>query len=64
MSYIDGTEIKPDKSLYYNIITNKEGEWSYSDAKSLELVVRYADRSSEFNRNNKRALGALKSIIS
>jgi len=55
MPYIDGSETKPDKSLYYD-----------SDNKpySPELAVKYVDKESEFQRNNKKALGALKSIIS
>jgi hypothetical protein len=69
MSYIDGTELAPNKSLYYNIEVktdknNKEISRSYSDPLSPELGVRYSDRLSEFSRNNKKALGALKSIIS
>ena len=68
MSYIDGTEASPNKSLYYEIetSTNKEGKEtrSYGNALLSELGARYANRLSEFNRNNKRALGALKSIIS
>ena len=67
MSYINGTKESPSKSLYYKIetSTNKEGKEtrSYSDALSPELGARYSDRMSEYNRNNKRALGALKSII-
>ena len=31
---------------------------------SPELAIRYSDKVAEFHRNNKRALGALKSIIS
>lgn len=68
MSYIDGSESSPNKSLYYNIKTNtaKDGKEtrSYGEPLSPELGARYADRLSEFNRNNKKALGALKSIIS
>ena len=68
MSYIDGTKLSPNKSLYYIIetSTNKEGKETraYSDPISPKLGARYSDRLSEFNRNNKRALGALKSIIS
>ena len=66
--YIDGTKESPNKSLYYKIetSTNKEGKEtrSYGDALSPELGARYSNRMSEYNRNNKRALGALKSIIS
>ncbi len=68
MYYIDGSESSPNKSLYYNIKTNtaKDGKEtrSYGEPLSPELGARYADRLSEFNRNNKKALGALKSIIS
>jgi hypothetical protein len=62
MSYIDGTESSPSKSLYYKIETNinEEGKEtrSYSGVISLELRARYSDRLSEFNRNNKKALAA------
>jgi hypothetical protein len=66
MSYIDGSEESPDKSLYYYIKLDKDNNETneYGDYKSPELGARYADRLNEFNRNNKRALGALKSIIS
>ena len=55
MPYIDGSEVKPDKSLYY-----KEDNTPYSP----ELAVKYIDKLAEFSRNNTRALGAIKSIIS
>ena len=68
MSYINSTKESLSKSLYYKIetSTNKEGKEtrSYSDALSLKLSARYSNRILEYNRNNKRALGALKSIIS
>jgi hypothetical protein len=54
MPYIDNTETKPAKSLYYN------GE----TARSPELAVKYYERELEYTRNSKGALGALKSIIS
>jgi hypothetical protein len=54
MPYIDGSEEAPLKSLYY------QG----AAPKSAELGVKYAEREIEYNRNNKKALGALKSIIS
>ena len=52
--YIDESELRPNKSLYY----------SDSEPKSPELAVRFYERETDFNKNNKRALGALKSIIS
>ena len=68
MSYINGIEASPNKSLYYKIetSTNKKGKEtrSYSNALLSELGAKYTNQLSEFNCNNKRALGALKSIIS
>jgi gag-polypeptide of LTR copia-type len=55
MSYIDGSEASPIKSLYYN---NENKPYS------PELAVRYIEKESEFLRNSKKALGAIKSIIS
>ena len=55
MPYIDGSEKGPIKSLYYN---------SSNEPYSPELAIRYIDKESEFDRNSKRALGAIKSIIS
>lgn len=54
MPYIDGSEPMPQKELYY-----KDNE-----AYSPELAVKYHEKLSEFQRNSKKALGALKSIIS
>jgi hypothetical protein len=68
MSYIDRTEASPNKTLYYKIITKTDDGGkelrAYGEPILAELGARYADRLSEFSRNNKRALGALKSIIS
>ena len=65
--YINSTKESPSKSLYYKIetSTNKEDKEtrSYSNALSLKLGARYSNRMLEYNCNNKRALGALKSII-
>ena len=65
--YINSTKESPSKSLYYKIetSTNKEDKEtrSYSDALLPKLGARYSNKMSEYNRNNKRALGALKSII-
>ena len=63
----NGTEITPSKWLYYNVeITVKEGKETstYStEPFTRELSARYTDQISEFNRNNKRALSALKFVI-
>jgi hypothetical protein len=67
MSYIDGTKESLSKSLYYKIetSTNKEGKEtrSYNNALLLKLSTRYFNRLLKYNRNNKRALNVLKSII-
>jgi len=60
MSYIDETETEPDKELYYNISNDNKAD----KPKSNELAVRYYERLSDFNRNDAKALGVLKSIIS
>jgi hypothetical protein len=54
MSYINGSESEPDKSLYYK--DNKE-------AYNPKLAVKYIKKLSEYQRNNIKALGAIKSVI-
>jgi len=54
MPYINKSKARPDKDLYYNGLT----------ARTAELAVKYYEKSSKYKRNNKRALGAIKSIIS
>jgi hypothetical protein len=54
MPYIDGSELEPDKTLYY------VGDKPYSQ----ELAVKYIEKLTDFQRNNIKALGAIKSIIS
>jgi hypothetical protein len=61
MPYINNTEQAPDKSLYYESdsdshMTNKP----YSP----ELAIRYINKKAKFERNQIKALGAIKSIIS
>jgi len=55
MPFIDGSEPKPDKSLYYE---------DNGTPRSPELAVKYFERSTDYDRNQKKAIGALKSIIS
>ena len=55
MPYIDGSEAIPNKDLYYD---DKNKPYS------PELAVRYIDKEAEYYRNSKKALGAIKSIIS
>jgi hypothetical protein len=54
MPYLDGTKLTPDKSLYF------DGD----KPRSIELNIKYIDKLSEFEADEKKALGALKLIIS
>ena len=54
MPYIDGSDLEPNKDLYYKDTI----------AYSPELAVKYIEKLSEYQRNNTRALEAIKSIIS
>ncbi|TVY34293.1 hypothetical protein LCER1_G008843 [Lachnellula cervina] len=56
MPYIDGTERNPlsIKSLYY----------TDSRPRSPELAIKYLEKETEYSRNTKRALGAIKSTLS
>jgi hypothetical protein len=69
MLYIDGSESKPNKALYYNIKTNKNKESNkeisaYNINLFLrELDIKYIDRLFKYNRNNKRTLRVFKLII-
>ena len=60
MPYIDNTEHAPDKSLYYELDSDGHTTKPYSP----ELAIRYIDKKAEFERNQIKALGAIKSIIS
>ena len=61
MPYIDGSETSPNKALYYKANTdNTISDIPYSP----ELGVKYMEKELEFQRNSKKALGAIKSIIS
>jgi len=53
--HIDSSKTSPNRGLYYK--TEKK---PYNP----ELAVRYSEKLGEYTRNNKRALGAIKSTIS
>ncbi|TVY31842.1 hypothetical protein LOCC1_G008380 [Lachnellula occidentalis] len=56
MPYINGSKRNPlsIKSLYY----------TKSSPRSLELAIKYLEKETEYSRNTKQALGAIKSTIS
>ena len=56
--YTNGTKLGPDKALYYT--TAKGEETPYSP----ETAIKYSERLIEYEDNQLKALGALKSIIS
>ncbi|CAL3968142.1 unnamed protein product [Diplocarpon coronariae] len=60
MSYIDGSELPPRRSIYFK----RESESSTYIPISDELSVRYYEKLGDFERASKKALRALKSIIS
>ncbi|CAL3971709.1 unnamed protein product [Diplocarpon coronariae] len=60
MSYIDGSELPPRYSIYFK----RESESSTYIPISDELSIRYYKKLGDFERASKKALGALKSIIS
>jgi hypothetical protein len=54
MPYINSSELEPNKGLYYNSDT----------AYSPKLAIKYINKLAEFQRNNTKALRAIKSMIS
>ncbi|XMA08254.1 hypothetical protein WAI453_001045 [Rhynchosporium graminicola] len=67
MSYINGTKTKPSRALYFKseerINAQDEKRIDYTSY-SPELAIKYYKRLADFERANKKALGAIKSIIS
>jgi hypothetical protein len=61
MPYINNTKHTPDKSLYYK--SDSDGHVT-NKPYSPELAIRYIDKKAEFEGNQIRTLGAIKSIIS
>jgi hypothetical protein len=67
MPYIDGSEEEPEKDLYYKTTsgTDKEGNSTKKEVPySQDLAARYAEKYAEFYRNDRKALGVIKSTIS
>ena len=60
MPYIKGTKVEPNKALYFK----KEGGTLSDEPYSPETAIKYSERLAEFEDNQNKALGALKSIIS
>ena len=54
MLYINSIDLKPRKDLYYN----------GNMPKSNEFAIKFYEKELEYNKNNNKALGAIKSIIS
>ena len=60
MPYIKGTKVEPNKALYFK----KEGDTPSNEPYSPETAIKYSEQLAEFEDNQNKALGALKSIIS
>ena len=63
MPYINGTKTAPDKTLYFKTVKDKDNK-DITELYSPEIAIRYHERLTEYEDNQQKALGALKSIIS
>ncbi len=66
MPYINGAKTKPNKALYYKSTTPTDGtkETQTDEPYSPETAIRYYERLAEYEDNQNKALGAIKSILS
>jgi len=68
MPFIDNTIKAPNKSLYYKTIHDtKRGSSTIVEdeiPRTPELGIRYIEKLDEYERNKKKAYGAIKSILS
>ena len=64
MPYIDGSKNKPDKSLYYKTTMRDNQKIILDEPYSPETAIKYYERLTEYEENQNKALGALKSILS
>jgi hypothetical protein len=65
MPYIDRSKEKPNKGLYFKTIKDDQGNDIISDDPySPETAIKYHERLAEYDENQHKALGGLKSIIS
>ena len=66
MPYINGAKTKPNKALYYKNTKPTEGikETQTDEPYSPETAIRYYERLAEYEDNQNKALGAIKSILS
>ena len=62
MPYIKGTKVEPNKALYFK--KEKNEETLSTEPYSPETAIKYYERIAEYEDNQNKALGALKSIIS
>src|SRR5665213_2288656 len=66
MPYINGTKLKPNKALYYKSIKSTTGgdETLTDEPHTPEIAIRYFERLTDYEDNQNKALGAIKSILS
>src|SRR5882672_6689365 len=66
MPYINGAKTKPNKALYYKSTTPTDGtkEIQTDEPYSPKTAIRYYERLAEYEDNQNKVLGAIKSILS
>jgi hypothetical protein len=63
--YIDGSKERPNKALYFKTTKGDQELIIITDESySHGTAINYYERSAEFEENQNKALGALKSILS
>ena len=63
MPYIDGSKEKPNKSLYFKTTIKGDERTITDESYSPETAIKYYERLTEYEENQNKALGALKSIL-
>src|SRR5450432_972004 len=62
--YIDRSKEKPNKSLYFKTTIKGDERTITDESYSPETAIKYYERLTEYEENQNKALGALKSILS
>ena len=64
MLYINGSKERPNKALYFKIIKDDQEQIIIiNEPYSHKTAIKYHERLAEFEENQNKALGALKSIL-
>jgi uncharacterized protein YhbP (UPF0306 family) len=63
MSYIDGSKERFNKAFYFKITKNDQELIITDESYSHGTVINYYERLTEFEENQNKTLGALKSVL-